>query len=199
MLRPKALLPWRGSTFLQEITKTFQQAGLASIIVVIREGELGQQIAELVKDVATVVVNPDPDRGMLSSLQCGAHALLAQQISQALITPVDQPQLEVALCQRLCQALAQGQWAVAAHGQQWGHPYACPELRELMALDPSQSAQLTLQKKAPLLIEGGPQVLFNLNTPEEYHAAYLSSVVAEARPNKALGAKPNSTEKEPST
>jgi molybdenum cofactor cytidylyltransferase len=171
MLRPKALLPWRSSTFVQEIAKTFLEAGLSSIIVVIREGDTGRQIANLLKDVATVVVNPDPERGMFSSLQIGAQALLAQQISQALITPVDQPQLDVALCQKLCEALAQKQWAVAAHRQQWGHPYACPALNELMELDSSQSAQLTLQKKAPLLIEGGPQVLFNINTPEEYQAS----------------------------
>ena len=197
MLRPKALLPWRTSTFLQEIAKTFQRAGLSPIIVVIRDDDTGRQISALVKDLAEVVVNPDPDRGMSSSLQLGAQALLAHNVTRALITPVDQPQVSVALCEQLCDALRQGRWAVAAHGSQWGHPYACPELSALAALDPTKSAQHLLQKNDPLLLEGGPQVLFNLNTPEEYQAAYLSGCVDDERPTGAPGTAQTSKKRSP--
>jgi molybdenum cofactor cytidylyltransferase len=200
MLRPKALLPWGGSTFVQEIANTFRQANLSPLIVVIRENDAGLEVGALVKELATVVINPAPDRGMLSSLQVGAQALLAQNISQALITPVDQPQLNLDLCQKLCEALAQKRWAVAAHGSQWGHPYACPELAELMALDSSQSAQQALQKKAPLLIQGGPQVLFNINTPQEYQVASLSYCAkAGERPTRTYGTAQTSTENQEQT
>jgi molybdenum cofactor cytidylyltransferase len=175
MLRPKALLPWGTSTFVQEIAKNFQLVGLFRIVVVISDSDTGAKIRELVEGIAEVAINPNPERGMLSSLQIGAQHLIEQNITQALITPVDQPQFDIGLCQKLCEALAQNQWAVAAHQGQWGHPYAAADLTEFTRLDLAQSAQLLLQKKSPLLIEGGPQVLFNINTPEEYQNAYLKN------------------------
>jgi molybdenum cofactor cytidylyltransferase len=169
MQRPKALLPWGHSTVVGSIIDTFLQTPLSPVVIVIREGEVGNAIRALVKDRARVVLNPDPERGMLSSLQCAAKELLDEGISQALITPVDQPQTSLALCRSLCALLLQNRWAIAAHNGAWGHPYAAADLREI--LQEESSAQHVLKRQAPQLIEGGAGVLLNLNTPEEYQLA----------------------------
>ena len=70
---PKALLPLGGETFLDRLIRLFAAGRIAPIVV------LGHHAAQIQSGIqrgaqATFVVNPDPERGMLSSLQCGLQA-----------------------------------------------------------------------------------------------------------------------------
>ena len=49
---------------------------------------------------ARFVVNPDPERGMLSSLQCGLAAL-PPEAEAVMFMPVDQPDLERSTLEKL--------------------------------------------------------------------------------------------------
>ena len=70
----KLLMPFRGSTILGCTIAALAQAGLDPIIVV--AGGDGESIARALQGTpATVVCNPDPARGMLSSVQTGMAAL----------------------------------------------------------------------------------------------------------------------------
>jgi molybdenum cofactor cytidylyltransferase len=74
MGRDKALLPYRGRTFLETIIHTLREAGIERVAVVL--GHHAEEIrrAANLEGVETVV-NPDYQRGQTSSLQAGLRAL----------------------------------------------------------------------------------------------------------------------------
>lgn len=146
-----------------------QHAGLL-VVVVVPPSEAGKRIAQELAPFALVVENPDPSRGPTSSLHCGAAALLAQGCSAAIISPVDQPELRPDIAARLVAALREGFPAVVAHQTQSGHPYALPDLSRLLALSLDDTPRSLLE--GARVVEAGPEVLLNLNTPAEYHAAF---------------------------
>jgi CTP:molybdopterin cytidylyltransferase MocA len=75
MGRPKLLLPWRGSTILGYTVELWRSLGAEQIAVV---GASGDQLMEKEMDrtglsVDQRIVNPLPERGMFSSVQCAAR------------------------------------------------------------------------------------------------------------------------------
>jgi molybdenum cofactor cytidylyltransferase len=96
---PKALLPLESDCFLTRILKTVRKAGLGRPTVVLgRSAPLIQSRVDL--ETVAVIVNPDPDRGQLSSMQA-AFSSLESDCAAALIWPVDQPLVSVDLIQKL--------------------------------------------------------------------------------------------------
>lgn len=97
MGRPKALLPFRGTTLLHHAAQTLCATACSPRIIVVNpELEKGCWLRDVV-DVA-LVVNPDPLRGLSSSLRMALHALEGstgvegvERIEGILITLVDQP------------------------------------------------------------------------------------------------------------
>ncbi len=89
---PKALLPLDGETFLDRLIRLFSEVGIMPIVVL---GHQAHQIRSGIQRGAepTFVMNPDPERGMLSSLQCGLEAV-AQDADAVMFMPVDHPNLE---------------------------------------------------------------------------------------------------------
>jgi molybdenum cofactor cytidylyltransferase len=83
----KALLPFRGETFLEGLIGKFEQHCDPVIVV------LGHRAAEIRSSTtrkARFVVNADYALGMLTSLQCGLRAV-PQPCSHAMFTLVDHP------------------------------------------------------------------------------------------------------------
>ncbi len=93
---PKALLDYRGETFIQRLVRVLS-AACDPVIVVL--GYHADALRPAVPD-ATIVVNPAPERGQLSSLQTGLAAL-PPDAEGFLFTPVDSPAVEVATVERL--------------------------------------------------------------------------------------------------
>ena len=93
---PKALLEYRGETFIQRLVRVLS-AVCDPVIVVL--GYHADTLRPAVRD-ATIVVNPAPERGQLSSLQTGLAALPADA-EGFLFTPVDSPAVEIATVERL--------------------------------------------------------------------------------------------------
>jgi molybdenum cofactor cytidylyltransferase len=170
MGRPKALLPWRGSTCVGALASALSSASLPAVVVV-APGAIGEEIARAAGLPA--VINPAPERGMSSSLALGAAALVARGFDAAVVAPVDQPEVGGALCAALAGALLAGAAAaVAAHGGAWGHPFALGDLARAARLGAGETARALLSpEEAVRLVEAGPEVLWNLNTPAEYEAA----------------------------
>jgi len=86
---PKALLTLDGETFLDRMIRLFE--GCASPVVVVL-GHHADQIRAGIRNAgqARFIVNPDPERGMLSSLQNGLSAAAAE-VDAVMFTPVDHP------------------------------------------------------------------------------------------------------------
>ncbi len=75
MGRPKLLLPWGGTTVLGQLIAEWTRLRAAQIAVVCQAGD-GAMQAELDRlgfPAAGRIVNPDPERGMFSSVQCAAR------------------------------------------------------------------------------------------------------------------------------
>jgi nicotine blue oxidoreductase len=126
----KALIERGGQTFLERIAGTCDRAMVAPAVVVVGEpfaGQVAEHAAELGLEVA---VNPDPDRGMGSSVEVGfAHA--AQRwgdLDAALLWPVDHPWVELETVAAIAGRAATGAVVIPvvgrADGDRGGHPTA---------------------------------------------------------------------------
>ena len=129
MGRPKQLLQFEGQTFLDSLIERFE--GICAPIIVV----LGYAADEVRAGIACgaqveIVVNPAPERGMLSSLQCG----LARVPHDALFTPVDLPGISRETIERL--AAADGPVVIPTFGGRKGHPVRVSHdvIAELLAL-----------------------------------------------------------------
>ena len=98
MGRPKALLPYRGKTLLHRAAQTLCATACSPRIVVVSP-EVEEKSCWLRDEVdVALVVNPDPLRGLSSSLRLALDAIEAGEDTEAgahvegiLITLVDQP------------------------------------------------------------------------------------------------------------
>ncbi len=97
MGRPKAFLAMTpGGTILGRVLGTLADAGVEPLVVVAREPFTPREAWNDPRaDDVRVVVNPDPDRGQLSSLVCGIQAVDSAEPA-ALMTLVDIPLVRTA-------------------------------------------------------------------------------------------------------
>src|SRR5437016_5738418 len=84
---PKALLRIGGETLLDRQIRLFTTI-CNPIVVVLGHDSDRILAAAIAQDTVTLTINPDPDRGMLSSLQCGLTQL-PPEATAVLFTPVD--------------------------------------------------------------------------------------------------------------
>src|SRR5215510_12952944 len=108
MGQPKMLLPWGNVTAIEHVISVFVKAGIDDILVI--TGGTREQVEKVVENSQyhskiQTIYNEKHERGeMLSSIQCGLRALIAEQDSSkdarikpqmaALIGLGDQPQVE---------------------------------------------------------------------------------------------------------
>ncbi len=139
---PKALLQLDNETFLDRLIRLFSDV-VSPVIVVL--GHQAEQIQAGVERAAqaVMVVNPDPERGMLSSLQCGLEAV-PQEAEAVMFTPVDHPHLKPATLKKLVSQFEAQRAPVVLPSFQGrhGHPVviARPLIAELLALTPQAQA-----------------------------------------------------------
>jgi molybdenum cofactor cytidylyltransferase len=134
---------------------------------------------------ASVIVNPDPDRGQFSSLQIGLHEVLNRGRDAAMITLVDRPPANsttIQILREAFEAAANDTWAVVPEfSGKHGHPYiAGRELIEAFLQAPPTSTARDVehahQQHIIYIPVDDPLVALNINTPEDYaKLAALSS------------------------
>lgn len=97
---PKALLSDdEGHPFVVRIARSLAEAGLADITIVTgtaHEGIVAALTADPPPVVPTIVRNPDPSRGQLSSLWVGMDAAIGPDTEGILMTLVDVPMVTAA-------------------------------------------------------------------------------------------------------
>jgi molybdenum cofactor cytidylyltransferase len=192
MGRDKALLPWPpsgagsspGETFLSAAIRLF--APYVDVVLVV-VGKNEQNLAPIVyANGASLIVNPDPDRGQFSSLRAGLREVLSRGRDAAMITLVDRPPVRPETIQALEaafeKALHRRKWAVVPEYQgRHGHPIlAGREMMEAFLRAPDTSNARDVEHANQAVIEylsvGDPLVTVNVDTPEEY-AALSASVL----------------------
>ena len=174
----KALLPWQGSTLLAHQMSSLRQAGVDQVVVV-----LGHEAGRLKPEVEGregVIwrVNPDYWQGKTTSIKAGLNALNPGQQSAVIILNVDQPRSAETI-RHLLQQHREGGRSITIPGYRGkgGHPIVVDSslLEELKSIDEESmgvKAVVRRHQEATLLVEmDTPEVLWDLNTPEEYQAA----------------------------
>jgi CTP:molybdopterin cytidylyltransferase MocA len=144
---PKALLLIDDETFLDRMIRLFSQVCDPVIVVL---GHNAEQIRTGVQRASqvTFVVNPDPERGMLSSLQCGLEVLPATT-DAVMFTPVDHPGIRGSTIEKL--ASGNATLTIPTHGGIHGHPVCItrPLIAELLALPASAQARDVIHRHLP--------------------------------------------------
>jgi molybdenum cofactor cytidylyltransferase len=179
----KALLPWPPAQPGQPRSKnTFLSAAIRSLeftdFVLVVAGKNEATIAPVVyANGASIIVNPDPDRGQFSSLQLGLHEVLNRGRDAAVVTLVDRPPVSAATIQGLREAFeAAGQdiWAVVPEfSGKHGHPFlAGREMIEAFLHAPARSTARDVEHKHQNHVQyvavDDPLVALNINTPDDY-------------------------------
>jgi molybdenum cofactor cytidylyltransferase len=140
---PKPLLDYRGETFVARLVRVL--GGTCSPVIVVL-GYHADVIRKQVPEWAQVVINADPSRGQLSSLQTGLAALPAEADGFAFI-PVDSPAVEAGTVARLVHAFDQRRaptlFVIPRQSGRRGHPVLAARsiAAEFLALPPAAEAR----------------------------------------------------------
>jgi CTP:molybdopterin cytidylyltransferase MocA len=174
MGRPKAFLPLDAAdTFVSRIVATLSNGGVARVVVVTRS-EWASMMAHLPGDRTDVVINPAPERGQFSSLQCGLAALPGTS-SRVLITPVDVPLTTADTVRRLIRAqrLSLANVVRPERAGRHGHPILVTRAvaEALLAADLSETARSVLREYAGTTVDVAVEddgSFADVDTPEDY-------------------------------
>jgi molybdenum cofactor cytidylyltransferase len=186
MGRDKALLPWppsapgslpTGQTFLSAAIQALEPFSETVIVVV---GRNEDNLAPVIyANGASLVRNPDPDRGQFSSLQIGLQQVLSHGRDAAMVTLVDRPPASAATLKVLCSAFAEAAsevWAIVPqYNGNHGHPFlVAREMIEAFLKAPPTATARDIERQnlrhVWYVAVDDPRVTLNVDTPEEYAA-----------------------------
>lgn len=135
---PKALLEFEGATYVTRITQVAKAAGTAGVSVVVGPPD-GDKIKAKLPPGAGPVWNPDPSRGMLSSVQWAINSALPSKTTAILVWPVDHPLVKQETVRRILDA-APGKISIPRYHGKGGHPVRIPRalFGAITGLDPEK-------------------------------------------------------------
>lgn len=169
MGRPKALLRYRGRTFLEHILDAVKAARIEKTVIVVghHRAEISHAFPEL-----RLVLNPDYEQGMSTSVKAGVRALPAGPAGVGIFL-VDHPLIQPATIEALAQQLQPGRIVVPSWEGRRGHPvlFAADLLPEILALGPDEGLNVVVRRSpervsAVPVIDSG--VLQDIDTPEQF-------------------------------
>jgi molybdenum cofactor cytidylyltransferase len=169
---PKALLHLGGETFLDKLIGLFTPFCEQTVVVL---GHHAQRIRAGLRqrDAVEFVVNPDPERGQLTSLQAG-FAALRPGLDQVFFTPVDYPGIRSATVQAVLTAAGDAP-VVPEYNGKHGHPVLIPAplTAEFLALPETESARTVIHRHAArtrYIPVDDPGILLDVDDLEAYRA-----------------------------
>lgn len=188
MGRPKALLPWGDSTVIGHIIEQWRVLGAMRFGVVRapKNEDLVVELNRLGIREGDHILNPEPERGMFSSVQCAsAWRGWEKSIDRVVLTLVDQPHLRRGTLAALMRAVAEEPLRIwqpefAGRGR---HPLVFPRsIFSEIAGASGETLKDVLKEhrgavsRVPL---DDPGLAHDLDTPEDYQRA-LSAFPPEA-------------------
>lgn len=140
-----------GRTFLDAVAATARAAGCAPVLAV---GRASQAIE--------TIINPAPERGMISSIVVGLAALAARDVAAALVWPVDQPLVTPATVAAIVAVAGPGRIVVPTYAGRGGHPTAfgralwselaaAATARDVVRADPARVVRLPVDDEGVVL------------------------------------------------
>jgi molybdenum cofactor cytidylyltransferase len=169
---PKALLDYRGETFLDRLIRIL---GSVCDPVIVTLGYHAPIIREATRSNARFVENPDPSRGQLSSLQT-ALAEIPGDAEGFLFMPVDCPSIESETVRHIASALQSPEnplLVIPRFDGERGHPVCARRelIREFLELPPTGQAKDVVHRhrdRTLFLDLSDPGVLSDIDDPQAY-------------------------------
>ena len=178
---PKALLAAPdGQPFVVRICRAFTAAGVDAVAVV--TGAAHDGIVEAVEAAAlpptvSMVRNPDPGRGQLSSLWTGMEAAVAPHTEALLMTLVDVPMLSAATVEAVVREWRRSRAPIVrpAVGRAHGHPVLFDRslFDELRQAPLEGGAKTVVRRHESAIVNVVPPdegCLRDIDTPDDYRA-----------------------------
>ena len=170
MGRPKLLLPFRGRTVVGSLVQALREGGVSEIVLVTAPDDEALRTWAAEAGVRTVV-NPDPDRGMLSSIREGIAAAPRYQL--IVVCPADLPALRSSTVAAVLAEAGRHPLTVASFRGRRGHPLViAPSLiPEIETLDLEVGLRELLDRHPDRVHEvevDDPGAVHDVDTPEEY-------------------------------
>jgi molybdenum cofactor cytidylyltransferase len=169
---PKAVLPYRGSTFLQHLIEVTRhpRVGLTKIVL----GAGADAIRETLHlDEASVVINDEWEKGQLSSIQATVRSLAAAKTEGMILCPVDHPLVSANLVAQLIEQFdSSGQLVVLpTYKGRRGHPviFRASLYDELLQASATVGARQVVWAHQEEVLEVATDeegIILNLNDPE---------------------------------
>ncbi|HZI31826.1 MAG TPA: nucleotidyltransferase family protein [Candidatus Binatia bacterium] len=177
MGKPKLLLPWADTTVIGQIISIWRELGAGQITVVMRPNDvvLGVELDRLNVPQLNRIQNPQPERGMFSSILCAAGwEGWRPEISSWAIVLGDQPHLQAKPLRQLLAFHTQNLDRICqpTTGGHAGHPVILPP-SAFEQLKTTRAATLKdfLKLMAASCVQceiNDPGLLLDLDTPEDY-------------------------------
>ncbi|MDA3650220.1 nucleotidyltransferase family protein [Saccharopolyspora indica] len=118
---PKALVEHEGALLVERAARVLADGGCSPVVVVL--GAAADEVRERADLTgAAVVLNPEWDTGMGSSLRVALDALTSTDADAAVVLPVDMPGIGAAAVRRVAELAGPSALAAAAHGGRRSHP-----------------------------------------------------------------------------
>jgi molybdenum cofactor cytidylyltransferase len=172
MGRPKALLPYREGTFLEHLIQVTRHPRIGITRVVLGAGaETIQTTAKL--DPSVVVINPEWEKGQLSSIWAAVHSLEGIDLDGMILCPVDHPLVSARLVSELIEKFYEGKKAIVlpTYKGKRGHPaiFSSHLFSELLAAPADMGARAVVWGHSAEVLEVPTDeegVILNLNDPD---------------------------------
>ncbi len=174
----KALLPWQGDTLLGCQVSSLLQAGISQVVVVL--GHKQDRLLPLLEgqDRVFPVFNPDYQAGKTTSIKTGLRARQAADAQTLVLLNVDQPRTSETISTLLSKHESSDCLiTIPVFQGKGGHPIILdysllPELLEIAEASEGIRAVVRKHEERMQRVEmDTPEVLWDLNTPEQYQAA----------------------------
>ncbi|TMF47711.1 MAG: nucleotidyltransferase family protein [Chloroflexi bacterium] len=168
--RQKLLEPWRGEALVRRAARSFLEAGLAPVIAVVSgDRHLADALAGL---PVTIETNPQPERGINTSIRIGVGAL-PRATTAALIGVADQPLLTAEAILKLVQAFEPGKIVGPRYGDHGGNPVIFdrrffPELMRLMEADRGGQVVVAAHPEAVIEVELPVSMGTDIDSPDDW-------------------------------
>jgi molybdenum cofactor cytidylyltransferase len=177
----KALLRVEGETFLARTVRSLAEGGCDPVLVVVAENAAGIA-AEAIACGATLLVNPDPGDGPITSLRLAIDSL-DDEVDAIAYLPVDHPLVRPESVTALLRAAAESGQAltVPKFGPKRGHPaiFHRALFRELVDPALEGGARTVVHRhlaSACIVQSDDPGVITDIDTPEDYDSALETTV-----------------------
>jgi molybdenum cofactor cytidylyltransferase len=98
MGRPKLLLPWAGTTVLGQLVQIWSRVPATQVAILHAQGDMGiaAELDRLGFPAENRIINPNPERGMFSSIQCASQWQgWKASLTHWAVSLGDQPQLKL--------------------------------------------------------------------------------------------------------